>query len=422
MDTNSADPSERDQRLDEVIAAYLRELAAGRAPDRARLLAAHPDLADELASFFADRDRVEDWAQPLRAAASEASVPHAVLCPHCQNSIDVPTVLAGELVCPSCGSSFRVEPPSALLPPGQRVLGKFELLGTAGEGAFGTVYKARDRELDRVVAIKVARPGRWSNGQDQARFQREARSVAQLRHAGIVPVHEVGQVDGLPFLVSDFVSGRTLADVLRTRRLPPREAARILAAIADGLQYAHDRGVIHRDVKPSNIVLDDDGTPHLMDFGLARREEGEVTLTMEGQVLGTPAYMSPEQARGEAHRVDGRGDVYSLGVVLYQMLTGELPFRGTARMLVHQVLYDEPRAPRRLNDKIPRDLETICLRALAKAPPRRYQSAGAMAHDLRLFLDGKPILARPVGAAERLGRWCRRNPALATAGGSPRRF
>src|SRR5262249_53221457 len=157
---------------------------------------------------------------------------------------------------------------------------------------------------------------------DRTRFQREARSVAQLRHAGIVPIHEVGQEDGLPFLVSEFVSGPTLAEVLRLRRLPPREAARILTGVADALQYAHERGVIHRDVKPSNIVLDDDGTPHLMDFGLAKREEGEVTITEEGEPLGTPAYMSPEQARGEAHRVDGRGDVYSLGVVLYQMLTG----------------------------------------------------------------------------------------------------
>src|SRR5262249_44545988 len=149
----------------------------------------------------------------------------------------------------------------------------------------------------------------------------------------------------------------------------------------------------------------DDGTPHVMDFGLARRDAGEITMTLEGQVLGTPAYMPPEQARGEGHSVDARGDVYSLGAVLYQMLTGELPFRGTQRMLLHQVLHDEPRSPRSLNDPPPRDLETICLKALAKEPGRRYQTAGELADDLGRWLNGEPILARPVGRWERSVRW-----------------
>jgi WD40 repeat protein len=282
-----------------------------------------------------------------------------------------------------------------------------------GQGGFGTVFKARDPELDRTVAIKVPRAGNLTDPQELDRFLREARSVAQLRHPSIVSVHEVGQTDGVPYIVSDFVRGVTLADLLSARRPGFREAAELVADIADALQYAHERGVVHRDVKPSNIMIGEDGRPCVMDFGLAKREAGEITMTIEGQVLGTPAYMSPEQARGEGHDVDGRGDVYSLGVVLYQLLTGELPFRGTQRMLLHQVLHDEPRSPRSLNEHIPRDLETIALTAMAKEPGRRYATAQAMADDLRRWLKGEPIQARPVGRIERVARWARRRPAVA---------
>lgn len=304
-------------------------------------------------------------------------------------------------------------------PEPPRMLGRFELRSLAGRGMFGTVYKAHDTELDRVVAVKVPSPGVLDDDRAAARFLREARHAARLRHPGIAPVHEVGRIDGTCFLVSDFIEGGTLADRRTRAPIAPREAAAIVAQVAEALDHAHGRGIIHSDIKPSNILVDGRGNPILTDFGLAQHVEANAGasagagVSTDGHLRGTPAYMAPERVRASDRRADVRSDVYSLGVVLYELLTGVVPFRGGVRMVLMQVLEEDPRPPRQCVESIPRDLETICLKAMAKEPSRRYPTAATMADDLRRFLDDRPVLARSLGPAARWLRWCRRRPRAA---------
>ncbi len=291
-------------------------------------------------------------------------------------------------------------------------LAQFELLEELGSGASGTVWKARDTRLRRIVAVKIPRQERLS-GPERDRFLREGQACAQLRHPNIVAVHEVGEDHGRAFIVAEFIEGLNLRQWLDQRRPKPCEAAELAAQLAEALHHAHEQGVIHRDLKPANVLIDSDGRPHVTDFGLAKWTTDSAGMTVEGNILGTPAYMSPEQARGNAFEVDRRTDVYGLGALLYEMLTGKPPFTGEVAAIVHQVIHDEPRPPHKTASAVPRDLETICLKAMEKEPNRRYPSAQEMAVDLRRFLRGQPILSRRAGWMDRCWRWIRHRPDVA---------
>jgi Protein kinase domain len=296
-------------------------------------------------------------------------------------------------------------------------LGRYELLENIGRGPFGAVWKARDPELDRLVAIKVPYVSQLRAYGEVDLFLREARTVARFEHPSIVAVLDSGRDAGRPFLVTQFIHGVSLAERLRRGPFTPTAAAALVAEIAAALNHAHERGIIHGLVKPSNILLDVEGRPYVTDLGLTRLDVAKPTFIAQGELVCTPAYFSPEQVRGDSLRLDARSDIYSLGVVLYEMLCGDLPFgrRLTPSELAFQIAHEEPRPPRQLNDKIPPDLETICLKALAKRTSDRYATAQELADDLDHFLHGEPIRARRVSRLGRLARWCRRNPALVSA-------
>ncbi|HNQ89291.1 MAG TPA: protein kinase [Verrucomicrobiota bacterium] len=320
---------------------------------------------------------------------------------------------------PEDGSS-EVAPPRSASPLPES-FGDYELLEEIGHGGMGVVYRARQRSLDRVVAIKMMAFAPDSSPELVKRFRAEAVSAASLHHPNIVAIHEVGIQEGRHFFVMDYVEGQSLAQRisdLRSWISDFRQSARWLQAVAEAVHYAHERGILHRDLKPSNVLIDAEDQPHVVDFGLARRLEGDSELTVTGQVLGSPHYLPPEQAAGHRARVSRRTDVYALGATLYHLLTGRPPFQAESlAQTLDLVLHADPVAPRLLNPTVSRDLETICLKCLEKEPSRRYATAQELADELARFQAGEPIQARPPSPTGKVWRWCRRKPSLAAAMG-----
>jgi tetratricopeptide (TPR) repeat protein len=313
------------------------------------------------------------------------------------------------------GDFSLAEPLQPPPPTGFPKVAGHEILAELGRGGMGVVYKARQTGLNRLVALKMLLAGGHAGPEQLARFHTEAQAVARLVHANIVQIYEVGEQEGLPYFSLELVDGGSLAQKIAKKPQPAEEAARLVECLAGAMAYAHRHGIIHRDLKPPNVLLTVDGIPKITDFGLAKHLEGDSSQTKSGTLMGTPSYMAPEQARGEVRELGALVDVYSLGAILYELLTGRPPFlAATVLDTLEQVRSQEPVPPSRFQPKVPRDLETICLKCLQKEARNRYASAETLTDDLRRFLAGEPILARPVSAPVRLWRWCRRNPRVAT--------
>lgn len=299
-------------------------------------------------------------------------------------------------------------------PPVNLIFGDYAVICRLGEGGMGVVYKAEQRDLNRIVALKMLRSGSLASESEIKRFRAEARAAANLQHPNVVAIHEVGEEGGQLFFSMDYVEGESLAQMVRRAPLAPERAAGYVKTIAEAIHYAHLRGVLHRDLKPANVLIDANDQPRITDFGLAKYYESDSDLTASGAVLGTPSYMPPEQAAGGGGRVGPASDVYSLGAILYDLLTGRPPFRAdTPVETLRQVLDSEPAPLRLINPNIPRDLETICLKCLSKMPGRRYGTAQELVEDLGRFLNEEPIRARRVGWLGHLFKWSRRDPAAA---------
>lgn len=368
----------------DILDAYLHDLQAGRAPDRAAILSKHPDLKSMLDTL----DQLERLAPTKTLPPTDSAINEA------------PTLIG-----PRIGEA------------GQSI-GKFAIERELGRGGMGVVYLARDKELNRLVALKMILAGSMASDEYLQRFQSEVRASAQLDHEGIVRVYDSGAFNGLPYLAMQFIDGPTLGDYLRTHKPDFDWSARCLLNLARTVAYLHKHGIVHRDLKPANVLLAACGVapvPKVTDFGLAKLLEEDSITTRSGVIVGTPSYMAPEQASGNSKAVGPPADLHALGAMLYEMLTGRPPFRGdTSLDTLLQVMGNEPISPRRIKPNVPRDLEAICLKCLEKNPERRFESATQLAEALERFLKGEDVPTARLSVPQVVNRWMRRNPALAS--------
>ncbi len=390
--------SRNSEQLDEIIADYLLAIERGECPDRRALLEQYADWATELREFFEGHDRVQGvFALPssLGTTPPDTSITVSLTPPSDRGSN------------PSSRSTLPAVDGDAI------PFGEYELLEEIARGGMGVVYKARQRRLNRTVALKMILSGQLADTAAVQRFYVEAEAAARLEHPGIVPIYEIGQLEGLHYYTMSYIEGRSLADILRDGPLETLEAVKLVRKVAQAIAYAHAHKVVHRDLKPANILIDHSGEPKVTDFGLAKRLDSNDGLTATGEILGTLKFMAPEQAMARPSGIAEAADVYALGAILYTALAGQPPFTATNHVdLLLQVLQAEPVSLRKLNPLVPSELDRICRRCLEKDPKRRYPSAAALAHDLNLFLRGEPLEGASPSVYDAMRRLPRRVPAL----------